>query len=355
LELGKPYPAFLGVWPALTLYAAFIWIENVFEGSATPSNIALFILLYSLLTWTGMVVFGKEVWLRKGEAFSVFFGILAKFAPTEVRVRDPKLCKECTGDCQPIEEGCVNCYECFAKAAPEDRELNIRFPAVGLRSAEQAPPDRLVFIVFMLASVTYDGLIVTPLGVELQRLMSKTLGLVAVPLFFLAIYLVFVKLCQLFGGGYGSFRQLAGAYVYSLLPIAIAYQVAHYFTYLLIQGQAVIQHLSDPFGWGWDLLGTVDYEINAGLIGASSVWKLQLALIVAGHVIAVYLAHVVALRSLRNPKLAMRSQYPMVVLMIFYTVFSLWILSQPVVEKNTVAAQTEGGATPAIISTIVPS
>jgi hypothetical protein len=119
------------------------------------------------------------------------------------------------------------------------------------------------------------------------------------------------------------------------VSIAIAYQVAHYYTYLLIQGQAIIALLSDPFGWGWNLFGTAGYKINAALVGADFVWYSQVALIVAGHVIAVYLAHVTALRLMRNQRLAVRSQYPMLALMILYTVFSLWILSQPIVSGGT--------------------
>jgi hypothetical protein len=333
IELGEPYPASLGVWPALALYAAFIWVENVFYSSAVPFAIALFALLYSMLTWAGMAVFGKEVWLRRGEAFSVLFGILANFAPTEVRVSDPKLCEDCSSTCHPVEGGCVNCYECFARAAPEDRELNLRPWAVGLSFAEWATPDRLVFIIFVLASVTFDSLLATPLWVTLHSLtfIPSTLGLVMLPLVFLAVYLSFVKLTQIFGFGYVPFGRLAASYVYSLVPIAIAYQVAHYYTLLLIQGQAIIALLSDPFGWGWNLFGTADYEINAGLIGADFVWYSQIALIVAGHVIAVYLAHVATLQLWLGPRLAMRSQYPLVALMVLYTVFSLWILSQPIV------------------------
>jgi hypothetical protein len=178
--------------------------------------------------------------------------------------------------------------------------------------------------------------------------MPDTLGLVVVPLFFLAVYLEFVKLSQLFGGGYVPFRRLAAVYVYSLVPIAIAYEVAHYYTLFFIQGQAIIALLSDPFGWGWNLFGTADYKINASLIAADSVWYSQVALIVGGHIIAVYLAHVAALRSLRDPRLAARSQYPMLALMILYTVFSLWILSQPVVEKRkNEAIPTENVSQPA--------
>jgi hypothetical protein len=90
-----------------------------------PRNIAFFALGYTLITFYAMVFFGKETWLRRGEAFSVFFGLLGRFAPTEVRVKDPSACQGCDG-CKPGR--CVNCYECFRRAAPEARELNPRPP-----------------------------------------------------------------------------------------------------------------------------------------------------------------------------------------------------------------------------------
>jgi polyferredoxin len=97
LELDEPYPEALGIWPAVGLYLVFVWIENVFSGSYVPRNIALFALSYSLITLYDMAFFGKETWLRRGEAFSVFFGLLGRFAPTEVRVKDPDVCLGCDG------------------------------------------------------------------------------------------------------------------------------------------------------------------------------------------------------------------------------------------------------------------
>ena len=333
LELREPYPISWGVWPALILYGAFVWTELIFEGSATPSNIALLALLYSIPTWGGMAVFGKDAWLEKGEAFSVYFILLARFAPTEVRVTDPEICRDCGTACQFSGGGCVNCYECFERAAPGKRELNLRPWAVGLASAGGASTSQLVFVVFVLASVAYDSLLATPFWAKLRDLtsMPETLGLVALPVCFLAVYLGFVKLSQLFGGNRAPFGLLAGSYVYSLVPIAIAYQVAHYYTYFLVQGQGIIRLISDPFGRGWNLFGTADYQINAGIVDAAFVWYSQVALIVAGHVVAVYLAHVVSLRLLRRPGLAIRAQLPTLALMVLYTIFSLWILSQPIV------------------------
>ncbi len=166
--------------------------------------------------------------------------------------------------------------------------------------------------------------------------MPQTLGLVLLPPLFFVAYLSFVKLSQLFGGGKGrlGLASLAAVYVYSLVPIAIAYQVAHYYTLLLVQGQEVVRHLSDPFGWGWDLVGTAKYEVQPGLVGAAFVWYSQVALIVVGHVLAVYLAHLGALRLFGDRRKALRSQLPMLALMVLYTISSLWILSQPIIVEE---------------------
>ncbi len=196
LDGDAPYPASWDVWPALALFFVFVWVELVFPGSATPRNIAVLILLYSTVTWTGMSLFGKEAWLSGGEAFSVFFSILARFAPTEVRVAGgEEACRGCDA-CEAEGEDCVNCYACFAGAAPNERKLNLGPPAVGLLRSGRRSAGRLAFVVFMLASVTYDGLLATPLWVSgvfvsqsatgsfgvLSTLFYGTLGLVVVPL-----------------------------------------------------------------------------------------------------------------------------------------------------------------------------
>jgi hypothetical protein len=256
-----------------------------------------------------MAVSGKDAWLRGAEAFSIFVGILGRFAPTEVRVKTPQACRQC-GACEGTNEDCVNCYECFAKAPPEDRQLDLRPPALGLARPEPPPPDGMVFVILMLPGVAYDGLLATPLRLEIVRLapVTQTLGVFVMPTFFLTIYLGFVKLSQLFGGGGVRLGRRATAYVYSLVPMAIAYQVAHYYIYLLIQGQGIISLLSDPFGRGWNLFCTAGYEIRRVIVDVALLWYSQVALIVAGHVIAVYLAHLILLRVFGHPKTALRSQ-----------------------------------------------
>ncbi|MDQ3856256.1 MAG: hypothetical protein M3281_07680, partial [Chloroflexota bacterium] len=246
----RALPTKLGVWPALALYFLFLWVEVVFTGAPVPRNIAFIVVLYSLVTWAGMAYYGAETWLRHGEAFSVLFGIFAKFAPTEVRVTDPEVCEDCGSDCRG-EDGCVNCYECFEWAEPESRELNVRPWAVGLVRPERLSLDRLAFVVFMLAAVTMDGLMDTTAWVRLESYVLpptevhsdwaymglQTLGRVLLPLAFLCVYLGFSWAIRALGRSTDRVGTVAVAFVYSLVPIALAYQCAHYYTLLLIQGQ----------------------------------------------------------------------------------------------------------------------
>jgi hypothetical protein len=126
-------------------------------------------------------------------------------------------------------------------------------------------------------------------------------------------------------------RHLAGYFVLSLVPIAIAYHLAHYLSYLLIAGQNIIPLASDPFGNGWDLFDTKTYRLDIGIVNAKMVWYVAVVAIVVGHVSAVYVAHVMALRVFPTARQALFSQLPMVALMVGYTMVSLWILSQPIV------------------------
>ena len=126
--------------------------------------------------------------------------------------------------------------------------------------------------------------------------------------------------------------QLAGVFVVTLLPIAVAYHLAHYLSLFAVQGQLLIPLISDPLGAGVNLLGTADYKVNIGVISSKFLWYFSVITIVLGHVVAVYLAHVLSISIFNDGAKAIKSQYPMVLLMIGYTVISLWIIAQPITE-----------------------
>lgn len=340
------YPAGWDIWPAVALFLLFAWLENVYNGAAVPQKLGIIVLIYSLITWGGMYLFGKHVWLSRGEAFSVLFGLFSRFSPTEVRVKDTRACRDCEVECSPAAEGCVDCYACFERAAPEQREFNLRPFAVGLARLGRISTATLVFVVLTLATVTFDGLNETSAWNSVQRFFQdrmgfgvadavNTVGLLAVPAAFLVVYFGFSWLMKRVSGTGASVTELARVFVFSLVPIALAYNVAHYISLLAVQGQLIIPLSSDPFGYGWDLFGTASYRVNLLVINAKFLWFTSIAVIVLGHIIAVYIAHLVALRQMENPSRALRSQYPMLLLMVGYTATSLWIIAQPIVVAAT--------------------
>ena len=358
---GYRYPEWLGVWPSVVFFMVFAWAELVWQGSGGPANLSVMIFTYSAMTWVGMVLFRREVWLRNGEAFTVAFGLAARFAPIELRVSDPKVCAACTApQCVPAKSGCVDCHDCYGRAGDGAREWNLRPYAVGLLNDRPVHPSMMVFVMVMLATVTFDGFMETPAwvgalgwlgeaawprpvlhwvqsrGIGLLTF-TRTVSLLAAPLVFLAVYMLVGRVMKIAvgapaGGGPGlSTVQIGGLFVLYLVPIAIAYHLAHYLSFLLLAGQLAIPLASDPFGYGWDLFGTARYAMDIGIIDARFVWYTSVAAMVTGHMVAVYLAHVAALRAFADPRAALRSQYPMLVLMVCYTMISLWILAQPVV------------------------
>jgi hypothetical protein len=325
LGLGRGYPDWLGAWPAFVLFVLFAWMELVWSGKNVPAELAVALLVYSGLTWLGMFVFGREAWLGHAEVFTLVFGIFARFAP-------------------------------FAKMQEGQGGICVRPPGVGLLEDRPLTISMVALVIALLASVTFDGFLETPLWAAVDfavldwasdssiwTAMSlredqavrvvRTLALLGCILLFLGVYAV---VCWLTSTVSGEREPSTGIiirrFALTLVPISLAYHVAHYFSLLFIGGQYAIPRLSDPFGYGWNLFGTAGYQVDIGFVAPRLQWTVAVVSVVLGHLIAVYLSHVTALRVFRSSSAALRSQVPMVLLMVGYTMISLWILSQPIVE-----------------------
>ena len=340
LGLGVRYPYEIGVTPAIVLFFAFAWIENVYVNAGAPIHLGIMAVFYTAVSLGGMFLFGKHTWLHYGDAFAVLYRFLSKFAVTEVRVKDTRLCSGCDAPCEPDSTGCVNCYGCFERGKGA-RQLNLRVPGAGLAYPETVSITEMAFIVLALSTVTLDGFKETEAWQRVKEAvlteatfyrndLNTTLALAAFPLIFLGAYLLTCRISNGVSGDTGSTGETARAYIYSLIPIALAYNVAHFFSFLVIQGQLIVKLISDPFGWGWDLFGTAGWEVQISIVNARLVWFVGVGAIVIGHVAAVYVAHVISIRRSGSRGAALRSQYPMVALMVGYTVVSLWIVAQPI-------------------------
>ncbi len=117
-------------------------------------------------------------------------------------------------------------------------------------------------------------------------------------------------------------------FVLSLVPIALVYEVAHYFSLFVIQGQFAVPLLSDPLGRGWDVVGTADVTPNLAVLSPNTIWYVQAGALVAGHVAGLAVAHDRAVAVFSERDDALRSQYAMLALMVLYTVGGLWLLSR---------------------------
>jgi hypothetical protein len=121
--------------------------------------------------------------------------------------------------------------------------------------------------------------------------------------------------------------ELAGRFVHSLVPIAIAYVIAHYFSLLAFDGQRIAYLISDPLGRGDDLFGTAGATVDFAWISATGIWYVQVGALVLGHIAGLILAHDRALATFKDSRTATRSQYWMLAVMIAFTSLGLWLLS----------------------------
>jgi hypothetical protein len=312
------YPEAVGVWPACLLLLVFSWIELVYPSPAEPRHIAWFATVYSLLTWVGMALFGSETWLQRGEVFTLVFGTFARFAPTEINRR---------------ERLCV-----------------LRPFAGGLLAGGPVSTSMTAFVLLLLSTVLYDGLLATPQwvaaetaaidllgGGEGAALVARSIGLGGFWLFFLGAFIAVAAVMSRFAGGLCSACQMAQHLALTLVPIVIGYHLAHYLLLLLVQGQYVVPLISDPFGFGWNLFGTAGYRIDITIVGARFAWYTAVTAILLGHIAAVTLAHLKVTELLPGRAVALRAEVPLTALMVAYTCLSLSIIAEPIVERRAAA------------------
>ena len=303
-----PYPRQLGRWPAAAAILGFAWIELAYINSDDPSALAIATLVYTAVTLVAVAVYGTAAWFSNGEGFSVYFNLFSRISPLAVK------------------EG----------------RLGLRKPLAGLPQLDPVP-GTVALLIVMLGTVTFDGASEGPLwadaGPWLQDRfidlglspatsgeLTFSIGIVAGLAVIASIYMIGIAGARTVG--HESQAELARRFVHTLVPIAAVYVIAHYFSFLVYNGQAIGYLASDPLGEGWDLFGTAGGGIDYGVVGATAIWYVQVGALVLGHVSALVLAHDRALATYARLRDAVRSQYWMLGIMIAYTCFGLWLLAQ---------------------------
>jgi hypothetical protein len=285
-------PEGITYWPAVAGLAGFLWLELAYPDGSEPLVVAIFVTVYAVVNVAAGIVYGPA-WFGSGDTFEVYADVLARLSP-------------------------------LVRGA--DGRLVLRNPLAGLTGTPQEP-GIVGLLCLLLGSTGFDGIsrwsawmrLTGELG-RTQHIVVHTLGLlVAVAI----VSVLFVLAARTTGAarvrpGVVGRAGLPGAFVHSLVPIAIGYAVAHYFSFAMFQGQEGVLLATDPFGRGWDLLGVRGARIDYTLLGTGVIAGVQIGAIVLGHVLGVVSAHDRAAELLRRRQLR-RAQYPMLAAMVALT------------------------------------
>ncbi len=295
-SLDRPYPDGLGAWPGVVGLLALVWLEVVSPLADDAPLLATAVLGYSVVTLAGAVVFGREAWFAEAD---------------------------------PVER----VFRYYGRVAPIGRDesgLRLRLPGMDLSTPRLVDgPDEVAFVVALLWVTTYDGLVTTPAWRDLTTPLVEA-GLPAHVLYpvalllgfglFLGVYRLAVRTSKATAETYLSEATLAERFAPPLLAIAAGYHFAHYVGYFLALAPTLVAATASPL----IAPATIPfYRLPAWFGGVA------IAAVVVGHLVAIWAAHTAAYDLFPGRLQAIRSQYPFIAVMVFYTMTSLWVVSRP--------------------------
>ncbi len=312
------YPSWLGCWPATFLLLLWCWIEVIYPNAALPHYISTFVIIWFGASIVLKIVFTKDYVRHHIDFFAIYFSYFGMMSPFQYKEK-------------------------------EAQKITIVFPFKSLLSADQASiPGSVGFIIAMLATVLFDGLHGSDAWQYYAQFLSKHLpklldingyipGALGIFLVWFVLYGIFLLSCSLnlivsrhfFPKIQIDFQSMVKNFAPTLVPIAMAYLIAHNFSSLILQGQNFLALLSDPYQLGWDICGTANFRPDITLIDAKVTWYIAITAILIGHVISIWLCHLSALKLFKSPRAAGASTLPLSLVMIIYTVISLIVLAEP--------------------------
>lgn len=380
--LGKRYPkAKAWMWPAIILFAFVTWLEIVFDAANRPWLTSIIGLSMIGLAWVLLVTYERKAMCRYVCFVGRVSGQYAMMGMLELRRRDPDKCRKCrTKDCYHGREGhglpcpthefmggmnenqyCTLCTECVKSCPHDNIALNVRSSGVDVLHPHRSKPDEAYMAVLVFIVSAFHGAAMIPLWMEWEDALrgwiidtqtsmfgSEVLGfsgsqggMMTFTVMMLGCIfipgLLYWGLCWAMRAASGrtdySTRQLFIKFAYTLLPVALFYHLAHNATHVFYEWSKLRRLASDPLGWGHDFFGTARAPLSA-LWSPESIWYLQVALIIIGHIYGIIVAQRAAFRLYREKKASFRVHLVMMVGMILMSMLSLWLLAQPMFMRT---------------------
>lgn len=314
------FPTPIFPWNSLFFATLFLfiwsWLEVVYPVAFVPYRIGYLILIWSGISFLGIFLIGKNRWLQHIDFFSIYFNYLGKFS--------------------------------LFTYSPAQKALLLRPWGMGLikSNSDQSSSGQAGFIIAMLTTVLFDGLHgnqiwllfekpfekLIPKSMDINGYLIGTAGLLLTWCVFYLIYqltcFLSKKMCPNI-----NLKHLANDLAPSLIPIAIAYLIAHNFSSFMIQVQNIVFLISDPFNLGWDLFHTKNFRPNIAMIDAGFTWYLAISVIVIGHILAILICHLIILQKTSSKKEVFYLSMPMTITMIALTMMSLIIIAEPMTNS----------------------
>ncbi|MGX0976933.1 hypothetical protein ACSSVY_002657 [Roseovarius sp. MBR-51] len=297
------YPRVLGHWPSVLGLLAFCGFLLADPAPSYPERLAVVVGFYWYAMLAGLVLFGP-VWLVRGEAITVLMRAYRRVS-----------------------------FFGFSKGW-----MSIGLPGWQILGRPKVSLGLAAFCLILLGSGSFDGLNETFLWLGILGLnplefpgrsaviLPTILGLLLANIALIVVFAIALWLGKRLAGGHARLRDLFCLYAPTILPIALAYHVAHYLTAFLVDGQYVLAALARS-------LGLTDLTISAGFLNTPGpvklIWMTQAGAVVVGHVIAILLAHALAMRIGEGRRRAVLGQIPLAVFMVAYTILGLWLLATP--------------------------
>ena len=309
-------PQRLGAWPGLAIFAAFCCFYIADPAPLDPDRLAAIVLLYWVFTLLAMIAFGATCWMTRGEAFSILFDLMSRV-------------------------GCLG----------HSRKRAVGLPGWDLLSTTPMPLSLALFSIVILGVGSFDGLKETfwwlgliginPLEFPGRSyvISSSLVGLGASCIGLIAVFAATMWLGEKLANMDATAKQTVGVgtlirrFAPTVLPIALAYHMSHFLITFLVDGQYLLAAIGDPLANGSNLFGLGQIRVTTGFLNTpdsvKAIWLTQASIVVAGHILAVMVAHHVALDVFANTRRAILSQIPIAAFMIAYTFFGLWLLAAP--------------------------
>lgn len=359
INLGWKWPRWLrNIYLATLLFVFLTWLELGYQITLSPQATASLGLIMFGLVFVPGLLFEKKSFCRYGCLIGRVSGLYAMFSPVEIRSRSLDVCHTCkTADClkgndrgYPCPTGqylktmqtntyCIMCAECFRSCPHDNVALNIRPFAADLADTQKPKKDEAYLALILFALTAFHGLTMTPSWkifvyniqkeLSVSQITAFSLGMLICLIVPVLFYTGFVWLSKLVARD--KLKTVTGLFVkyaYGLIPIALFYHIAHNVEHFFMESQKLTVLMSDPFGYGWNLFGTANWRPTA-LLSLQTIWLLQVVLVIIGHVFGIVISHKHVYRIFEDHRTALKSQIPMIALMVMFSVISLWLIAQP--------------------------